>query len=81
MSELDADTVSHWIVQHPAMARGRLLTASTHLASAMHGVDRLMGYLDGGKLQDHYVELGIKEVLSHLFKTVRALDMIKVTHE
>jgi hypothetical protein len=37
---------SEWAVEHPALARGRLLTAAKYLATATALVDRMVGYVD-----------------------------------
>lgn len=72
----EPEPLAVWMVAHPAIARGRLLTASRHLDSATHNLDRVIGYLDGGRPEAQYLELGMKEVRSQLLKAVRALDMV-----
>jgi hypothetical protein len=51
------------------------------MASATHNLDRIIGYLDGGKPETQYLGLGMKEVRSQLMKAVRALDMVAPVDE
>jgi hypothetical protein len=77
----EPDIVADWMVAHPSIARGRLLTASVHMARATYNLNRIIGYLDGGRPEAPYLGLGMKEVLSQLVKAVRALDMAEPVPE
>jgi hypothetical protein len=76
MANPEPDIVAAWMVEHPAIARGRLFTASVHMTMGLHYLDRLVGYFDSNNPGAPYVELGMKEVRSQLMKVVRALDMV-----
>lgn len=75
----DVDPTGRWMLAHPALARGFLLTAARHLDIAQREVAQLMGYLDGKEPEARYLELGMNLVMSQLSKVVRALDMQRTT--
>lgn len=70
-----------WAVDHPVLAKGRLLTATRELSSALQEIGRMIGYLDGVELTGAtkpdatYIELGMNATQSRLLHVVRALDM------
>lgn len=72
------DLVAGWMVAHPFIARGRLLTASRHMTNVDRQLNQLIGYLDSDKAESKYLELGITKIHSGLLHVVTALDMVKL---